>query len=53
MCVLVGMLFYGEKYISIFMFVDLESELGVYLRIRHGVSLVVSDGFHKSNYPFM
>lgn len=43
---------YEEKYISIFMFVDLESELGVYLRIRHGVSLVVSDGFHKNNYPY-
>lgn len=45
--------FYEEKYISIFMFVDLESELGVYLRVRHGVSLVLSDGFHKSNYSYM
>lgn len=52
MCVLTCFL-HEAKYMSIFMLIDLESELGVNPRIRHGISLVVSNVLHKSDYTYM
>lgn len=42
-----------EKYISIFMFINLEGERGVGLRMRHGVRLVVDDVFPENIYACM
>lgn len=50
-CILTCFL-YEEKYISIFMFIDLERERDE-SKNRHEVSLVVSDVFHKSGYTCM
>lgn len=49
-CVYVTCFLYEEKCISISTYINLESEFGVSLIVRHGVRLEVCDVHHKIDY---